>query len=246
MRGDKQQERRGLGAFFRRLFGFKDKREQKWTNVYFISGMCYNCKVFDRIELPSGFRKRYIEWNIPGPDETLHDYSVRMAEAIDTTEPFVLVGYSFGAIIIQEMDKFLSPTKNIIISSFKKPSEIPAIFKAVRKTGLARMMPDKVYSSVDFITNSFNRLVYRAPDDRLNKFMTHTDPVYIKWAVHQITEWIPDNDSPKFYHIHGTDDQIFPFKQIENVYPVEGGDHLMVVRKAAEVSSILAKILSMK
>ncbi len=224
---------------------YKRRKRANIVNVYFIPGMCYNCKVFDKLALPSGFKKCYIEWEIPRPDETLSEYSRHMAKSIDRTTPFVLVGYSFGAVIIQEMARFLKPQKSIIISSFKSKSEIPTLFQAVKKTNIAEMISMKVYSATDFITNAFNKYVYRDADEDIAQFMTYTDPVYVKWAVVQITEWIPDCHLNNLYHIHGTEDQIFPFKQMHDVYPVEGGDHLMVYKKADKVSAILSSILLM-
>lgn len=222
------------------------KKEVKDVNVYFISGMCYNCKVFDKLELPKGYRKVYIEWYIPRPDETLSDYAHTMARAIDTSSPFILIGYSFGAVVMQEMTLFLKPRKCVIISSFKSKKEIPMLFQAVRKVNLMELMPKVFFSSTDFITNAFNHLVYNASNSDLAEYMTVTDPVYIKWALEQITDWIPDNKSEHLYHIHGTADQIFPYERLENVFPVEGGDHLMVVKKADIISSLLDSILLKK
>ena len=50
----------------------------------------------------------------------------------------------------------------------------------------------------------------------------------------------------KLIPIHGTLDQIFPYEHIKNAFPVEDGDHLMVLKKADVVSSILSGILLMK
>lgn len=216
---------------------------KKEKNVYFISGMCYNCKVFDKLVLPKGFRKIYVEWYVPHPDESLSDYAIRMAGNIDRSKPFILVGYSFGAVIMQEMNRFLNPEKSIIISSFKSKGEIPRLFRAAAKANLAERLPVSLFSRTDFITNAFNYLVYNASTADLAEYMTVTDPTYIKWAIEQITGWIPETTTKHLYHIHGTDDQIFPFKQLKRVFPVEGGDHLMVVKKARNVSYILASIL---
>lgn len=216
------------------------------TNVYFISGMCYNCRVFDKLDLPKGFRKKYIEWLIPREGESLGKYSRAMAHSIDTRRPFILVGYSFGAVIMQEMNKFLYPQKSIIISSFKSKEEIPTLFSAVRRSRLAEYMPKRLYEQTEFITNAFNKLVYKSPADELSEYMTVTHPAYVKWAVEQITNWVPEQKSPHLYHIHGTADQIFPYKQIKNALPVEGGDHLMVVKKAEKVSALLDSILLMR
>lgn len=57
------------------FFGVK-KRSKK---VYFVSGMCNPCSVFDNIVLPEGYEKVYIEWLIPKEDELLEAYAIRMA-----------------------------------------------------------------------------------------------------------------------------------------------------------------------
>ena len=245
MEGSKVQSP-GLWRRLSSLVNWLWKKEAEDITVYFISGMCYNCKVFDKLRLPKGYKKAYIEWFIPRPDESLSEYAHKMAKTIDTSRPFILIGYSFGAVIMQEMTLFLKPEKCVIISSFKSKREIPILFQAVRKVNLMEFMPKRLFSSTDFITNAFNRLVYNASNSDLAEYMTVTDPIYIKWAVEQITDWVPDNKSEHLYHIHGTADQIFPYDRLENVFPVEGGDHLMVVKKADTVSSILDIILLKK
>lgn len=230
----------------KKLWGKIEKIWKPDINVYFISGMCYNCSVFDELKLPKGYKKVYIEWHIPRPDESLREYASEMAKEIDRSQPFVLVGYSFGAVIIQEMNSFLTPLKTIIISSFKSEQEIPTLFRAVRITNLTEKLPKRIYSSTDFISNAFNRLVYNMPTDELSHVMTYTNPVYIKWAIKQITEWIPENKYKHLYHIHGTLDQVFPYDLIRDAFPVENGDHLMVMKKADIVSSILSGILLIK
>lgn len=228
------------------LWGKVKKIWKPDINVYFISGMCYNCSVFDNLKLPQGFKKVYIEWHLPHPEESLREYVHEMAKEIDTSRPFVLVGYSFGAVIIQEMNNFLNPMKTVIISSFKNEYEIPTLFKAIRMGNLTERIPKRLYSSTEFVTNAFNRFVYNIPTSELSHIMTYTDPVYVKWAVKQITEWVPENKYKHLYHIHGTLDQVFPYELIRDAFPVENGDHLMVMKKADVVSSILSGILLIK
>ncbi|RYD69520.1 MAG: hypothetical protein EOP53_27030, partial [Sphingobacteriales bacterium] len=62
--------------------------------VYFISGLAADCRVFKRIQLPAGFESVYLDWIPPLPNESLQSYAMRMAESIDTNEPFALVGLS--------------------------------------------------------------------------------------------------------------------------------------------------------
>lgn len=235
-----------LPLWSRKMWDWATGRRPRETVVYFIPGMCYNCQVFDRLRLPRGYRKEYLEWTVPRPDEPLEEYARAMARAIDPSQPFILVGYSFGAVVMQEMTRFLQPEKCIVLSSFKRPEEIPPLFKAVHRTNLARRMPMQVYESTDFITGAFNHLMFHASNEQFARFMTQTDPVYIRWAVDRITAWTPANRARHLYHIHGTQDQIFPYERLQDVFPVEGGDHLMVFKQADTVSSILDSILLKK
>jgi len=229
--------------------GIWNKLQSLWKkdvmNVYFVSGMCYNCKVFDGLVLPKGYKKIYLEWVLPQLDDSLSDYARKIAENIDTNNPFILVGYSFGGIIVQEMQGFLSPVKSIIISSFKTEAETPSTFYVARKTQVLRKTPLSIFST-EFITKAFNKVIYDLPSSELALYMTVTDPVYIKWSTTQITEWIPIASNYPLYHIHGTEDQVFSFDRLGDVYPVEGGDHLMIIKKPEEVNHIMNSILLKK
>lgn len=221
------------------FFGLK-KNPKK---VYFVSGMCNSCSVYDRLKLPDGYEKVYIEWLIPQENETMDSYVHRMAQNIDTSEPFILVGYSFGGIIIQEMNAFLSPQKNILISSMKNENEIPQSFKFARQVHFFKHVPKSIFGATDFMTSLFSRYIYSLPKDRVRHLMAITDPLYVRWAVDKITSWTPRIKCNNLYHIHGTKDQIFPFRQIENVYGIAGGDHLMVMDKAEEITVLINHIL---
>ncbi|NDV67603.1 alpha/beta hydrolase [Dysgonomonas sp. 25] len=223
------------------LFGKK-----KPIKVYFVSGMCNPCSVFDEIVLPEGYEKVYIEWLIPYEGESLNDYARRMAEDIDTAQPFVLAGYSFGAVIIQEMNKFLTPQRNIIMASMKSSEEIPTLFKVAKRAHFVGFVPKSVFGATKFVTNVFSRILFDMPPEQVAALMVHTDPVYVRWAVDQITQWQPESESPNTYHIHGTKDQIFPYKQIKMPYTIEEADHLMPVTHAREVSRYLAEIFAIK
>lgn len=214
--------------------------------AYFIPGMCVNCKVFHKIQLPEGYKKEYIDWDIPEEDETLGAYTKEMAKAIDVNEPFILIGYSLGGVIMQEMNRFLKPEKNILISSMKSVNEIPPLFSFANKIQFAKRFPKQLYTSNKTITNLFTHLVYDMPIVDVEACVTYTSPTYMKWAIHQITTWKPNVTCSNLYHIHGTKDQIFPYKQVENVYTIEDGDHLMVMKKANEVNRVINEILLAK
>ncbi len=212
-------------------------------NVYFISGMCVNCKVFDEIKLPEGYKKNYLEWYIPHENETLEEYTQNMAKGIDTSKPFVVVGYSMGAIIMQEMNKFLSPDKNVVISSMKAEDEIPRLFLLAKKIRFSDHFPKKWYAVNKRISNLFAQIVYKMTEQDVDKYVSYTSPEYMQWATSQIVNWTPSVECHNLHHIHGTKDQIFPYLQIRDVYTIEEGDHLMLLNKAEVVNKVLNDIL---
>ena len=84
----KKQSKR---SFSQNLWAKLERLLKKEIDVYFISGMCYNCKVFDKLVLPKGYRKLYIEWHVPRLEDSLSDYVHKMAEQINTKRLFILI-----------------------------------------------------------------------------------------------------------------------------------------------------------
>ena len=72
-------------------------------HVYFMPGLAASSLIFERIELPENqFEIHLLDWELPLPNETLPDYDKRMSKLVLETNP-VLIGVSFGSILVQEM-----------------------------------------------------------------------------------------------------------------------------------------------
>jgi esterase/lipase len=86
---------------------------QEVVNIYMMPGMAANPSIFENIQLPeSQFKIHWLEWFIPEKDETLAHYAKRMCEKIDQPN-VVLLGVSFGGVLVQEMVKFIDVKKLI-------------------------------------------------------------------------------------------------------------------------------------
>jgi len=205
--------------------------------------MCANGHVFDKLELPMGFEKKYLEWIVPDFDENIEDYSRRMAREIDTSMPFVLVGYSFGGVIIQEMNKFLTPIKNIIIASVKDYSEFPPLLRFARKIKFAERFPWWSLADNKAVKELLSKFVYRIRNIDMDTYVTQTHPYYMQWAISNMLNWEASITCPNFYRIHGTRDITFPHKYIKEAEFFKGGDHLMVLKHPAKVSALLSRML---
>ena len=85
--------------------------------VYFISGLAADSRVFKHIQLPSGYQAHYLDWITPLPNESLKGYALRLSEAIDLKEPFVIAGLSMGGMIATEIANIYQPAACILFCS---------------------------------------------------------------------------------------------------------------------------------
>ena len=111
----------------------------KEIHVYFMPGMSANSLIFERIKLPSKFHSHFLEWIPPLKSESLKDYSVRLSKSIKHQNP-ILIGVSFGGLIMQEVSKIINAKKVIIISSVKSRNELSNSMKFARKTVRRRLL----------------------------------------------------------------------------------------------------------
>ena len=74
------------------FFSYKSngQSEQK-MNVYFISGLGADQRVFQKLTIDPEFNPVPIEWVKPGRKESMPSYARRLSTQIDTTKPFHLV-----------------------------------------------------------------------------------------------------------------------------------------------------------
>ena len=73
--------------------------------LYVISGLGADKTVFENIVFPEKFSEIiFIDWLIPETEETFEHFVKRMAKPIDEKEKFCLLGYSFGGIMVQEIN----------------------------------------------------------------------------------------------------------------------------------------------
>jgi len=211
--------------------------------VYFMPGLAASSSIFERILLsPDVFETVLLEWEIPLDHEVLHDYAKRLAEKIKHKNP-VLIGVSFGGILVQEMAKFVDAGKVIIISSVKSNLEFPIRMKIAKTTKAYKLIPMNLLLNIENLAKfSFGDKV----NQRLKlyeKFLSVRDKRYLEWAVEQIILWDRTQADPEVVHIHGDADEVFPIKNIKNCIVVKGGTHIMILNKFRWLNENLPKII---
>jgi len=214
---------------------------EKKTIVYMLSGLGLDPSIFQHLNINAD-EIHHLRWLDPEKKETLEHYAARMAKGITPTdENLILIGHSFGGVLMQEISKTVPAQKIILLSSIKSKKE-----KTTAMNFWMRAFPVHRAAGQRMILSSFKtwgkRHGYNTPAsqkvfrDAASKHSSH----YFKWATDEICKWDSENVRTPIVHIHGTKDKTFPHRKIqEPVILVEGGDHIMVFNNAEEVSRLI-------
>jgi pimeloyl-ACP methyl ester carboxylesterase len=212
-------------------------------SVYFMPGLAANASIFERISLPADqFDTYFMEWEIPLDNETLSEYAQRISKKVTHENP-VLVGVSFGGILVQEMAQFLNPSKIIIISSVKSNLEFPTAFKLAKQTKAYKLIPTSL------IENAYNLAKFTFGEKVIKRlklyqmFLTVRDKKYLDWSIEKIILWDRKKADSNVVHIHGDADEVFPIKYIQDCIVVKGGTHIMILTKYKWINVNLPKII---
>ena len=212
--------------------------------LYFISGLGADKRVFKKINLPTTYNIVHIEWIIPEKDEAIESYAGRLCTSINTSEPFSIIGLSFGGMIATELSKIVSPEKVIIISSVATIDEFPWYFKPLKYFNFHLLVSEKYLKKKNKILYWLMGAKSIKEKALIHQIAKEIDLVFFKWAITKILNWKQKQAIADVIQIHGNKDHIFPTKNSSTNYIVDGGGHLMVYSKSNEVSTILSTILS--
>jgi hypothetical protein len=76
------------------------------------------------------------------------------------------------------------------------------------------------------------------------KMISETDPDFIKWGIRAVLKWRNKRIPKSIYHIHGTRDEVFPYRFTSPTHTIIKGDHTLVNTRYEEVNNILTEIFS--
>ena len=208
-------------------------------HLYFVPGLAADISIFEFLQFPEEYELHYLEWLIPlSEDENLTDYCKRLAKKIEYPNP-ILIGVSFGGIIVQELKSMVNASKVFIISSIKSRDEMPMHLKLLQKTKTYKLLPTAAISNFeDFTKYAFGDMAKRKIK-LYKKYLSVRDKLYLNWSIHNVLNWNREEADPEIIHIHGNNDLIFPSKNIKNFILIEKGTHAMILMKAKKISRII-------
>jgi esterase/lipase len=208
-------------------------------------GLAASPKIFEFLEFSQEkYELHYLHWKMPlSKEESIANYAQRMSTLVKTENP-VLIGVSFGGIIVQEMSKFLTLKKIIIISSLKTSNEMPKRYKLAKAAKLYKLFPTKMISNFEEYTKFFFGENLQRKAEMYKKYLSVRDKTYLAWSMQTVLNWEQEIPLKNLIHIHGTKDHIFPIKSISKSIEIKDGTHSMVLIKAKEISQIIDSILT--
>lgn len=206
-------------------------------------GLAASSSIFERIDLPEDtFEIFLLEWFLPQNNESLQSYAERMAQKV-IHDNAVLIGVSFGGILVQEMAHFLNLRKLIIVSSVKSNEELPKKMKLAKTTKIYKLLPTGLLQDVEKLVKFAFGDVMKQKLKLYQKFLHLRNKEYLDWAIEQLICWERVKIDSNVIHIHGDADEIFPEKNIKDFIKVRGGTHIMILNRFRWFNEHLPKII---
>ena len=215
-------------------------------SIYLMPGMAASPKIFELIKFPLNYKIIYLTWIKPNLNETLKSYAKRMSILINDTNP-VLIGVSFGGILVQEISKHIKVKKLIIISSVKSKVELSLSMKFAKKTGIHHLLPLNWIDDLEKLLLFVFGPSIKARVDTYKKYLSQRDPDYLKWSINQIVNWKQIKYDKNIIHIHGEKDKVFPLNYLErnkNFITIKNGTHATILRDSNWFSKNLPLIIN--
>ena len=211
--------------------------------VYCMPGMAASPKIFEYLDLPHPYVIKTLHWIPPEPEERLVEYAARMCVFISVDNP-ILLGVSFGGVLVQEMAKIIPVQKVIIVSSIKSREELPLAMKMAHRTKIHKLLPLQWIENIDALALFAFGSRLKKRMDMYQKYLSERDPDYLRWAIDALVHWQQQKPRASIIHIHGDKDTVFPTKNVEQPVHIISGGHAIILTKASWFNQQLANLIS--
>lgn len=210
--------------------------------VYCLTGLGADSSVFDLLEI--SHPKVCVEWIPSFKWESMTSYAWRLCAQVDTSEPFALLGVSFGGMLAVEMNKYIQPEKTILITSSARRSELPLWIRLISRTKLNRIIPNFLFGSNPKWLIWYFGIQSEQGKKMVSAIAKKSDRAFTKLCVDKVltwdNEWLPDN----LERIQASNDLLLPAPASVKGIELNKAGHFAIVENAKEISTIVDGILS--
>ena len=164
--------------------------------------------------------------------ESLVEYAGRMADQIDHSKPYVLLGTSMGGMISMEINRLYPAKRVILISTMAHAGEKPWPIKLFHASQLYRFVRGHLTLAC---FRAFVRMkVRRKPvglASRMYAMAQDAQAAFVGFGVRAVVSWKGSvQPEAKVFRIHGSRDLLFWYSRLSKVdYTVQRGSHVAVI-----------------
>jgi pimeloyl-ACP methyl ester carboxylesterase len=219
------------------------------TVIYLFSGLGADKSVFDNLSFLKNTKHKFIEWETP-KDDNLENYALQLSSQIDKTKKVILLGVSFGGMLVSQLSKHIQTEKIILISSALNSSEIPFLYRLFGRLKLYFFIPA-------FLLNKPNKLLsfafgtahkrYTKEEKQLYQIIRNSNPKFAKSFIKMIVTWKEEDknrlNKNSIFKIHGTNDLIIPSSENTNQLVIKNGGHFMILTHSEKINTYIEEIL---
>jgi len=211
--------------------------------IYCMPGMAASPKIFEFLDLPQPYIIKTLHWIPPKSEESISAYAARMCDFISDKKP-ILMGVSFGGVVVQEIAKIIDVQKVIIVSSIKSREELPLAMKMAHRTKIHKLLPLQWIENIDALAlfafgSRLKERVYL-----YQKYLSERDPDYLRWAIDALVHWQNHKPIVSVIHIHGDKDTVFPTKHLQQPVHIISGGHAIILTQASWFNQHLINLIS--
>ena len=216
--------------------------KSKMKSIYIFTGLGADERVFYKINFGT-YNVTHVKWIPPLQNETIEAYAWRLTQQITSQNP-ILLGLSFGGMMAVEVAKHIETEKIILVSSSKNKKEIPFYYRLAGKVKLHKIIRARFLVKANKITNKIFSVRSSKDKKIISSMIGASDIKFLNWAIDKIVNLKNETIHKNLIHIHGTADRILPFRFIKADIQINGGTHLMIMNRAAEVQEKILEALS--
>lgn len=220
----------------------KNKSTENLPICYAIPGLGVTGEVFGRLK--EHLSIHVVEWLMPRQSETLEGYALRMA-ALIPEDAQVLIGYSFGGVVAQEIARQRSGLQLVLINTLVSADEKPLWLQMMAIIPLYRLARGSWRIKLLPLYGRRYGLKSREDISILQKMFSESPDALRMWSIQVLIDWKGGKSVlNKVLRLHGTRDKVFPLAR--NTTPcrwIEGGRHFMVWQRAKEVGKEISTVI---
>lgn len=204
--------------------------------LYLLPGVGCDERLFSRLDL-SGMDVKVLAWPPFPKGCTLAQLAGELRPLVDASRPHILGGVSMGGMVAQELALLTKPEKVILISTWTGPKEFPPYARLAKAFGLAHLINGFSMRATWPLKMMLGQRD-KATDHLLYEMAGKQTGAKIRHGVEAVLNWKGSRWKGPVVRIQGNSDHVTPLRFPVD-FVVQGGPHIMVLVRAAEVSDAI-------